>query len=170
MPNMVFTAGTMFLLSSVQNDKSTRDIAQALGKVNDCIHFLAEMAWPIAVVAKDMLRRLRQEWTTSRQANSRAGSPGPQASVSTIAALKDPDSDLFKLVKELGWAPPDMTSSTTTMTMPLPLLELEQGLSSTASDPFATLFNPMPGDSSLGLDNDGESLFKQGIVTSPSDL
>ena len=159
MPNIVFTAGTMFLLSSVQNDKSTRDIGEALGKVNDFIHFLAEMAWPIAVVAKDMLRRLRQEWTTTRETNSQAGTPGPPASVSTIAALKDPESDLFKLVKELGWAPPDMATSAVAAS--LPILELEQGVSNTASDPFATLFNPMPGDSALGLDNDGECVQSQ---------
>ena len=135
MPNMAFTAGTIFLLSSVQNERSTREIAQALAKVNDCAGFLAEMAWPVAAVAKDVLIRLRKEWATTRP--SRPGTPGP-SSMTTIAALQDPDSDMYRMLKDLGWAPP--------MNAAVPEVIPSGGVSDTATDLTATLFAPTQGE------------------------
>lgn len=114
--NIAFTSGTMFLLEAVQNDTAQHRIGQAVQRVKDHIVFLGKMPWPAARVAQGILQKLKDDWTIPEL----HGEQTATESTDTLEALQNPDSDLVKLLKSMGWAPPatGMPSTTAAATGP----------------------------------------------------
>lgn len=111
--NIAFTSGTMFLLVAVQNDTPPTKAKDAITKVRDHISLLGKMPWPAANVAQEILRRLKDEWTVTDE-------PSPPernkpTSAETLEALRNPQSDLAKLLTSMGWAPPSQTTPSSDM-------------------------------------------------------
>lgn len=114
--NIAFTSGTMFLLIAVQNDTPPAKAKEAIAKVKDHIKILGKMPWPAASVAQEILRRLKDEWTV----NEEPSPPEKPTSVETLEALRNPQSDLVKLLTSMGWAPPAQNTPLSDMTAQQP--------------------------------------------------
>ncbi|WVQ93707.1 hypothetical protein IAU59_000784 [Kwoniella sp. CBS 9459] len=111
LPNIVFTAGTTFLLISNSNNSSPTSRREALAQVDKCIAFLAQMTWPAATIGHDLLKKLRQEWDPSP--GDQTGDTTGVAAINLLndtEALKDPNSEVVKMLINLGWAPPTQMS------------------------------------------------------------
>ncbi|WVF66075.1 hypothetical protein IAT40_000814 [Kwoniella sp. CBS 6097] len=107
LPNIVFTAGTTFLLISNRNNSTPALSREALAQVEKCIAFLAQMSWPAATIGYDLLKKLRQEWDPTPNDQTGGGSASTVTSLLNDAeALKDPNSEVVKMLISMGWAPP----------------------------------------------------------------
>jgi hypothetical protein len=116
LPNIAFTAGTTFLLIAARNNLPSASMREELVRVDQCLGFLRQMSWPAAAVAADILQRMKTEWLPS---GSQLGDEDKMlaianiktqltrlSGVDSIEALKDPESDLAKLLLSIGWQPP----------------------------------------------------------------
>ncbi|OCF36239.1 hypothetical protein I316_02112 [Kwoniella heveanensis BCC8398] len=108
LPNIMFTAGTTFLLISNRNDSTPASIREAQAQVDKCIAFLAQMSWPAATIGHDLLKKLRQDWDPLPKDQTEGSLTSTASSLLNDAeALKDPNSEVVKLLIGLGWAPPN---------------------------------------------------------------
>ena len=129
MPNIVFTAGTTFLLIAARNNSPTTGMRAELGRVDQCVRFLRQMSWPAATVAADILHRMRIEWAPDGGHLASEDNVAAMANIKSrltnlsgadsIEALRDPNSDLAKLLCSIGWQPPSDRQSTSESSRPL---------------------------------------------------
>lgn len=101
--NIVFTAGTTFLLLSARTSvqPGAFDTQTALKYFDQCSKTLQAMAWPSAKLLYDILKRMKQDWHPSAVAEP-APPPGPPS----LQELQDPNSEMFQYLTRMGWAPP----------------------------------------------------------------
>lgn len=103
--NIVFTAGTTFLLLSARTSTSPGafDAHTALQHFDKCSNILQAMAWPSAKVLVEILKRMKQEWHPTATAATTAPKGQP-----TLQELQDPNSEMFQYLTKMGWAPPSV--------------------------------------------------------------
>ena len=105
MTNATFTAGTIHLLSATLAPPKSRAHERAMGQTQTCIDSFEAMSWPAAKTAGVILRGLVDEWT---------GAPAEEEARTTglrYADLKDPESEVGKMLTDLGWQPPTQSPS-----------------------------------------------------------
>lgn len=122
MPNIAFTAGTTFLLIAARNNSPTTGMRAELGRVDQCVRLLRQMSWLAATVAADILHRMRIEWAPDGVHLASEENVAAMANIKShltnlsgtdsIEALRDPNSDLAKLLCSIGWQPPSDKQST----------------------------------------------------------
>lgn len=106
MINIVFTAGTTFLLLSARTSAhpGAFDTLTALRHFDQCSDILRTMAWPSAKLLYDILKRMKQDWHPTAP-TAPAPPPGPPS----LQELQDPNSEMFQYLTRMGWAPPTVT-------------------------------------------------------------
>lgn len=86
------------------------------------------MSWPAAGVAADILQRMKTEWVPNGADLADSDNSLAIAKIKSqltnlsgtdsIEALKDPESDLAKLLRSIGWQPPTVEAPPTPVSAP----------------------------------------------------
>lgn len=101
--NITFTAGTIHLLTAVQPSTPPERGAQAIRDARECIRYLKAMPWFCATKGGEALEKMLADWSIV----TRETSPGLDLGrFGSTKSLGDMDSDISKLLLELGWKPP----------------------------------------------------------------
>ena len=108
-PNIVFTAGTAFLLVAASNEATPSSVKEALERVDQCIRVFENMSWPAASVGRDILARMKDEWNPPAQVVQPAVGLAQliESDPTALKALEDPSSSVVKLLTSMGWQPPE---------------------------------------------------------------
>lgn len=98
------------------------------------------MAWPTSLLSRDTLVKMRNEWNPL--AETREASARSEGSIreETVRQLQDPNSEMAKLLKEMGWSAPSQSQPAA----PTP---------AAAPPNVAQTFTPLPWDTSVPLTN-----------------
>jgi hypothetical protein len=108
--------------------------------MDDCIRWMERMAWPTSLLSRDTLVKMRNEWNPL--AETREASARSEGSIreETVRQLQDPNSEMAKLLKEMGWSAPSQSQPAA----PTPAV---------APPNLAQTFTPLPWDTSVPLTN-----------------
>jgi hypothetical protein len=168
MTQVAFTAGTIHLLTAVQNGpQARRRVSQSVAAVEACIDALNRMgtSWKCAKQNETILAGLYNEYyspaadLTQTESTHRLSklpfpaNPGPKAAISP--SMLAPDSAFAKYLVEMGWKPPTEHSAPVAPAPPIGLVPSATELShtpnvstatqpSTSTYPYETYIFPYP--------------------------
>jgi len=97
--NALFAAGTTFLMVSTRNESSKQTVERASVDSGQCIRLMLDFPTSASRVGHDIMQRLCKEWDAPPQETM-------SKKAETIKLLNDANSDMVKLLKELGWQRP----------------------------------------------------------------
>lgn len=131
--NALFAAGTTFLLVSTRNESTRQAVQRAGADSDECVRLMLDFPTSASRVGSEILNRLCTEWKTPEQPLQIRASNKDEA----VRLLNDSNSDMVKLLTELGWQPPAINSPLTYPVVP--------DLSTSVPNPFGTdyIFNPV---------------------------
>jgi hypothetical protein len=99
--NALFAAGTTFLMVSTRNESSKQTVEKATIDSGECIRLMLDFPTSASQVGHDIMQKLCKEWDAPKI---------PTETIlkkdETIKLLSDANSDMVKLLTELGWQRP----------------------------------------------------------------
>jgi hypothetical protein len=101
--NAIFAAGTTFLLVSTRNESTRQAVERASAESDECVRLMLDFPTSASRVGSEILQKLCAEWKAPDQGTLEIRASSKDEAV---RLLNDANSDMVKLLTELGWKRP----------------------------------------------------------------